>query len=418
MKSSISEHAHFEELRALAAIGEISPAEYQELSDHIAVCAVCREAYGELTCLTHSQLPLVAAEKLQTPKLSDALARIAGHDYKARFAARALEHGLEISSGKSPAFSFPRLSYQQASIAAIIVLVVTVGTMWRNSWITNARYMEVTAHVSKLSQQNAILQEQVQALSQERRVIASNPSKALNDSNDTASHLRDLEDRIRRDDLALQNLAAQVSTANEQQAQTEQKLRGTEQTLLAANQQIAELRESHTENDAAAAGREVQLAELSRQVKDQGEVIEKQQKLLSVDTDVRSLMAARSLHITDVFDVDGKGKKKRAFGRVFYTEDKSLIFYAFDLDAPKSAGDNHSFQAWGQLADSSNGAINLGIFYVDDPAQKRWMLKFDNLEVLKQVSAVFVTAEPHGGRERPSGQKLMYAYLGHEPNHP
>jgi hypothetical protein len=128
-------------------------------------------------------------------------------------------------------------------------------------------------------------------------------------------------------------------------------------------------------------------------------------------------MAARSLHITDVFDVDGKGKKKAAFGRVFYTEGKSLIFYAFDLSAPKDAG-KHSFQAWGELADSSTSAVNLGIFYVDDPAQKRWMLRFDNPGVLKQLSAVFVTTEPHGGTTRPTGQKLMYAYLGHEPNHP
>jgi hypothetical protein len=129
-------------------------------------------------------------------------------------------------------------------------------------------------------------------------------------------------------------------------------------------------------------------------------------------------MAARSLHITDVFDVDGKGRKKKAFGRVFYTEGRSLIFYAFDLDAPQVASAKHSFQAWGQRSDSSTQAVNLGIFYVDDPAQKRWMLKFDNPEVLDQISAVFVTAEPHGGVARPTGQKLMYAYLGHEPNHP
>jgi hypothetical protein len=129
-------------------------------------------------------------------------------------------------------------------------------------------------------------------------------------------------------------------------------------------------------------------------------------------------MAARSLHITDVFDIDGKGKKNRAFGRVFYTEGKSLVFYAFDLDGPKLPNGKHSFQAWAQLASSTASAVNLGIFYVDDPAQKRWMLKFDNPDVLQQISAVFVTAEPHGGTDRPTGQKLMYAYLGRDPNHP
>jgi hypothetical protein len=116
--------------------------------------------------------------------------------------------------------------------------------------------------------------------------------------------------------------------------------------------------------------------------------------------------------------VDGAGKRKRAFGRVFYTEGKSLVFYAFDLDGPRVADARHSFQAWAQLSETSTTAVNLGIFYVDDPAQKRWMLKFDNPDVLDRISAVFVTAEPRGGTARPTGQKLMFAYLGHEPNHP
>jgi hypothetical protein len=74
--------------------------------------------------------------------------------------------------------------------------------------------------------------------------------------------------------------------------------------------------------------------------------------------------------------------------------------------------------AWGQLSDTSTSAVNLGIFYVHDPAQKRWTLRFDNPAVLNKLSAVFVTVEPHGGAAKPSGQKLMYAYLGREPNHP
>jgi len=95
-----------------------------------------------------------------------------------------------------------------------------------------------------------------------------------------------------------------------------------------------------------------------------------------------------------------------------------LVFYAFDLEDPKVLNAKHSFQAWGQISGSSTSAVNLGIFYVDDPAQKRWMLRFDNPAVLDKISAVLVTIEPHGGTSRPTGQKLMYAYLGHEPNHP
>jgi hypothetical protein len=238
------------------------------------------------------------------------------------------------------------------------------------------------------------------------------------DSSEQANHLRQLETQVQKDAVMIENLNGQLSAANDHGVQEEQELRKAQQTLLAVNREIATLRASGTDDRATTLAGRVEIADMSRRIKEQDDIIDKQQKLLAVDTDVRNLMAARNLHITDVFDVDGKGRRKPAFGRVFYTEGKSLIFYAFDLDAPKGVNAKHSFQAWGQLADSSTSAVNLGIFYVDDPAQKRWMLKFDDPGVLEKISAVFVTAEPHGGVDRPSGQKLMYAYFGHEPNHP
>ncbi len=44
--------------------------------------------------------------------------------------------------------------------------------------------------------------------------------------------------------------------------------------------------------------------------------------------DIRNMMAARNLHIVDVVDTDSKGRTKAAFGRVFFAEDKQLVFYA------------------------------------------------------------------------------------------
>ena len=45
------------------------------------------------------------------------------------------------------------------------------------------------------------------------------------------------------------------------------------------------------------------------------------------------------------------------------------------------------------------------------------MLKVENPEMVKQISSVFVTAEPMAGGKQPSGQKMLYAYLG-DANHP
>ena len=166
----------------------------------------------------------------------------------------------------------------------------------------------------------------------------------------------------------------------------------------------------------AAQGR--QIRELSAKLSDQTETLDRETTLLASSRDIHDLMGARNLHIVDVLDVDSKGKDKRAFGRVFYTEEKSLIFYAFDLGDRGTMRRNASFQVWGARGPAQNPAQSLGIFYVDDQKQNRWVLKFDDPKVLAQIDAVFVTVEPPGGSTRPNGQKLLYAYLNANPNHP
>lgn len=63
-------------------------------------------------------------------------------------------------------------------------------------------------------------------------------------------------------------------------------------------------------------------------------------------------------------------------------------------------------------------AINLGIFYEDSVAKKRWVLKFDDGRKLDQINAVFVTVEPQGGSHKPNGKPLLFASLRIDPNHP
>jgi hypothetical protein len=55
---------------------------------------------------------------------------------------------------------------------------------------------------------------------------------------------------------------------------------------------------------------------------------------------------------------------------------------------------------------------------MDNAAMRRWVLKFDDPKVLAQIDSVFVTVEPHGGSNKPSGKQLLFASLRGEPNHP
>jgi anti-sigma-K factor RskA len=55
------------------------------------------------------------------------------------------------------------------------------------------------------------------------------------------------------------------------------------------------------------------------------------------------------------------------------------------------------------LTISRQQAVNLGIFYQDNSAKKRWILKSSDPKTLAQINAVFVTVEPNGGSHLPSG---------------
>jgi len=142
-----------------------------------------------------------------------------------------------------------------------------------------------------------------------------------------------------------------------------------------------------------------------------------ERQLAAAGKDVRELMVARQLHVIDVRDNDRSGKPRKAFGRVFLAEGKSLTFYAFDLNEDGIFNAKRGFQVWAASETAKNSARSLGLLHVDAKAPGRWVLRVENPDLVKEVSSVFVTAESAAGGKQPSGQKMLYAYLG-EPNHP
>jgi len=140
--------------------------------------------------------------------------------------------------------------------------------------------------------------------------------------------------------------------------------------------------------------------------------------LLDRDRDVRNLIGARNLYIAEIYDVGQSGDTQKPFGRVFYTKDKSLIFYGYDLDQQPGVKKAAAFQAWGGRGADRQHAVSLGLLYKDDASQKRWVLKSNDAKTISQIDAVFVTVEPEGGSAKPSGKPLLFTYLRLDPNHP
>jgi hypothetical protein len=86
--------------------------------------------------------------------------------------------------------------------------------------------------------------------------------------------------------------------------------------------------------------------------------------------EIGSLVAARNLQIIDVYDSNAAGKRQRAFGRVFYVEGRSLVFYAYDLVAAHTQK-NITFHLWGEQAGSKETTLSLGVLHDDDPNERR-----------------------------------------------
>jgi hypothetical protein len=162
---------------------------------------------------------------------------------------------------------------------------------------------------------------------------------------------------------------------------------------------------------------QARITELTNKLRIASATLDQERQLAAAGKDVRELMASRQLHVIDVRDTDPNGNLSPAFGRVFLTEGKSLTFYAFDLNEDRVLNAKRSFQVWAVPEAGKNSPRSLGFLHMDAKAQGRWVLKVDNPELVKEIGSVFVTIEPSAGGKQPSGEKMLYAYLG-EANHP
>lgn len=220
-----------------------------------------------------------------------------------------------------------------------------------------------------------------------------------------------LESDVRAGDASRQDLT-------QQRTDLAQKLDAAQDNSHALQDKLNSLAQQSAQDATHAKALEAKANDLTQLLHDREVALDQKDELLAHDRDIRNLMGARDLYIAEVYDVARTGETQKPYGRVFYTRGKSLIFYAYDLDQQTEAKNANTFQAWGRRGPDQQQAINLGIFYEDNDARKRWILKCDDPKRLAQIDGVFVTVEPNGGSHKPSGKSLLFAYLRIDPNHP
>jgi hypothetical protein len=220
-----------------------------------------------------------------------------------------------------------------------------------------------------------------------------------------------LETNLRAGDAIRQDLS-------QQKTELALKLESAQNTSNLLEGKLDSLARQSAQDAERAKASEAKVSDLTGELQEQQDALEQRDELLAHDRDIREVMGARDLYITEIYDVAGTGETKKPYGRVFYTRGKSLIFYAYDLDQQTELKRASTFQAWGRRGPDRQQATNLGVFYEDNATKKRWILKCDDPKTLAQIDAVFVTVEPNQGSHKPSGKSLLFAYLRVDPNHP
>jgi hypothetical protein len=270
--------------------------------------------------------------------------------------------------------------------------------------------------------QDAILRAQLSDLVLERDAIRSGLRKQ-------GSLIAQLKSQLELQHKQNELIDAKLESANQQAREQIQQISSQrddlkrraedQQAVLAATQKKLDTVQQTGSSDALrVASLETRIQQMSQLLKDKDATIDERERMLASDRDIRELMGTRDLYIAEVYDVGGNGKKKKPYGRVFYTKGKSLVFYGYDLDQEPGPKNASTFQAWGMRGPDRNSALNLGVMYVDNSTNKRWVLRFDDPKALEQINAVFVTVEAEGQSRVPRGKQVLFAYLKEEPNHP
>jgi hypothetical protein len=427
-----NKHEKFRELCALADSGSLTPLEVSELRHHLEHCKECREVLREYRALAAEGIGALAAiyAERREPVAWDETAT------RQRLLERVRAEQQGNPERNSSAYTVVQPSFLRnvaarpfvrITLAACLTLAVGYG-----GYRLGIRKQAQTGTGSAFE---SVVGDQFQKFSNDKKaaegLLETQTRRVAELERQSSEEKQELE-KLRLALRALEDRSKDRTVAN---GQTEERLQAISQQkdLLNAQLQIeaqgfekdrAELTKLRTERDGTllrTASLEARNNELTATNREQERRLKDAEQYLSSDRDIRELMGARKLYIADVFDVDGSSRTQRPFGRVFYTQGKSLIFYAFDLDRQTKVLNASSFQVWGQHEAPQGqqaSPMNLGILYMDNEANRRWVMRFDDPKQLAEIDAVFVTVEPHGGSQKPTSKPFLYALLRNEANHP
>jgi len=440
LEDSLSDHGRFIELAALATAGALPSSEMAELTDHLPTCANCREICRQYQILVSEGFAVLAGGydyrgPMETWDSNSSCQRLFARIEEAE-EHKVLPVGSDIVSLK---MNSPHRTIKRAALAAAVAACLLISVTASVYLLRNRRHVQGRPDVTStqmlseamLTARRDVDPQLTEQMDRIAKMERESSAKAL-EIEKLRKQIQILQDRMSRErasaDAGFRSLAAEKANFNkrvvdiaEERDRLSEQLREVSRAYQGVQAELSSVRAERDRSMLRMATLELQADHLNAVNLDQEQQLKKSQQYLSSDHDIRELLGARNLYIADVFDVEGRNRTRRPFGRIFYTQGRSLILYAFDLDRQPKVTKASTFQVWGQretIQEEQARPRNLGLLYLDSEASRRWILRFDDAHTLSEIDAVFVTVEPNGGSPAPTGKPLLFALLRKEANHP
>jgi anti-sigma factor RsiW len=412
-------HDEFVALCSLYYSSEISEEEWALLQIHMGYCDACHERFLEYQRITSDLIPAMAA--VAASEFPDA-PREFGRTLET--AERRLMSQLGSPSERSEPprhYRFRRRLPGPLIAACGLILACVFGVeLARMKSRLDAKATQAPAQ-SRVIQATGVLsvQDEQQVLNRSQEQIAT-----------LEQQVRTADGRLKQASRSIAKVEEQLNSEQNADKQLSADKGRLSRQLAAAESELDSMRNSWasvgrdaTQQAPDAAALETQVRELNAALDEKDIALNEKDRMLALDKDflahdrdIRDLIGARNLYIADIFDTNENGKTAKQFGRIFYTRNRSLIFYGFDLDSQMGHKQNVSFQVWGSGSDRLN-PLSLACF-IRTTVTNAGCSGCNDAKSLARLDMVFVTVEPPGGSSKPTGKQLLRAYLQIHPNHP
>jgi len=412
-------HDEFIALCALFYSGEISDEEWALLQVHLAYCDSCRSTFEQYKQIAKDVIPSMAASAAVESKGAPVESASSLDE-----AERRLMNRLHVVSNESKP-SVPEKSSRRLILgvlaACFSILVAFASVHFARTRrdqptvtvasIPTARTSVLRKDTSANEQDQHELEQSKQQIAELQRRLAAAEAHTV-DSNEAIATLRH---QLQAEETQRKQIASDRDALSKQLITTQTDIQTLGAKLTSASASTDQQAGRFAMLQAKVQSLNVSLDEANTALNDKERMLALDKDFLSHDRDIRDLIGARNLYIADIFDTTETGKTAKPFGRIFYTKDSSLVFYGFDLEKQAGLERDASFQVWGSGSDRP--PVSLGLFYQDD-SHNRWVLRCSDPKSLARLNMVFVTVEPPGGSTKPTGKRLLRAYLQIASNHP